>query len=931
MAEIRVLGPVGIVGADGPASLGASKLRRLLAVLAIHAGEALPSDVLIDAVWGTAPPASAMKLLQVYVSQLRKTLPAPVWIRTHGASYGLELGDGTLDAARFERLLNDGRVASAEGNPALAASLIARSLGLWRGPAYGELAYEEFVRAEAARLEELRLVAREQHIDIELALGRHAERLPELASLARTEPLRERLQAQWMLALYRCGRQSEALEVYARARARLRDELGLNPGAELRELQLWILQHDPRLGIAPATVAALASLPAAPNLLLGRAREVAELRELLLREEVRLLVLTGAGGSGKTRLALEAARATATSFANGAVFVGLAPLRDSKLVIESIAQACGMQAVRDAEPLQALIAALRSRELLLVIDNFEHLCAAAPSLVELLAGAPRVTLLVTSRAVLHVSGERVYPVEPLPTDAAVALFCARAREAAPGVAPDASSQRAIPQICARLDGLPLAIELAAARTSVLTPVQLVARLDPRLPLLTGGLHDLPARQQTLRATLEWSHNLLSEAEQRLFRGSAVFAGSFDLTAAEEVCEADLDTLGSLVGQSLVRRRQDGRFAMLETIRELALEELEAAGEAPSTRARHAVYYRQLAESANLREDAEGEQRRDLISADQDNIRAALGWALESDHTEFGLELAVALESYWCTTAAPEGKRWFETLLARASDKPSVAHARALRAYGTATVFVGDHAGAEALYEQSLAAYRALGDERGIAGALHCLAACAGDRRDRVRARRLIEESLEILRRAGPKSEQSAALKVLGKIECDDGNYKLGIELLERAAATAGETGSWFNQGYCLGELCERTFELRRTSATEHYGRRSLALCRKVGDRQTPLFVLTLLARTALEDGRLQHAGRLWGAVEVEQSRAPPGWWMLTPQHDRYNREHYIAPLLAHHSPEFEHGRDEGRQLSLDDAISCALKPDHTALPSSGCA
>ena len=245
------------------------------------------------------------------------------------------MGDGALDVARFERLLGEGRAAAAEDNHTLASSLFGRALGLWRGPAYGELAYEDFAYAEAARLEELRISAREEQLDAELALGHHAELLAELQGRARAEPLRERAQAQAMLALYRCGRQSEALELYAATFARLRGQLGLDPGVELRELQRRILRQDPGLEVVPVSAPA-ASLPAAPNPLLGRERELNELRELLLREDVRLVSLTGAGGSGKTRLALEAARAASSMFANGAVFVGLASLRDPGLVIGSV-------------------------------------------------------------------------------------------------------------------------------------------------------------------------------------------------------------------------------------------------------------------------------------------------------------------------------------------------------------------------------------------------------------------------------------------------------------------------------------------------------------------------------------------------------------------------------------------------------------------
>jgi predicted ATPase/DNA-binding SARP family transcriptional activator len=916
------LGPVELVGVSGPARLGGEKQRRLLAALAIRAGEALPADVLVDAVWGSTPPRSAAKLLQVYVSQLRKLLQPPIAIRTFPGGYVLDCGDGAFDRARFERLLEEGRAAAVEGNPALAASLIARALDLWRGPAFGQLAYENFALGEAERLEELRLIAREEQLEAELALGRHVELLPELQKLAHIHPLRERIQGQAMLALYRCGRQVEALEVYSTTYAHLRDQLGLHPSMELRELQRRILQQDAELATVRSALRPLVSLPAAPNRLVGRARELEELQALLLHEGVRLLVLTGAGGSGKTRLALEAARMASAHFANGALFIELASVRDPKLVPEALARACAVQSAPGSDPLKSLLVALRSRELLLVLDNFEQVRSAGPDIVRLLAGAPRVTVVVTSRAVLHVSGEHVFPVHPLQPAAAVALFCARARAVDHGFAPDAAGDEVIAHLCRRLDGLPLAIELAAARTSLLTLSQLGERLGARLPLLTGGLHDLPARQRTLRATLEWSYELLSAAEQRLFRHLAVFVGGFDLRGAEVVCDAQLDTLGSLVDHSLVQRLPGGRMLMLETLQEFAFEQLSASGEAPEIRRRHAFHFRDVALSANLRDDTGASQHPNLVVEDQDNIRAALDWALESDHIEIGLEVAVALEWFWWTTAAREGRRWFDALFSHpcADQTPPAQYARALRAYGATTVFAGDLDGAETLYRQSLEMFRNLGDEQGAGGTLLCLAANAADRGDVATARGLIEESREILRPFDNRNEQAVALKVLGKVECDEGNYHDGVRSLQRAATLFGETGARFEQAYCLGELCQRAFESGSPIETEAWGRQSLALCQTVGDRQSQLFVLTLLARTALREGRTRQAGVLWGAVEAGQKQAPAGWWTLPPdqKQNHFSPSAYIAPLLAEDDPEFEDGRVEGHSLSLDDAVSAIV-------------
>jgi predicted ATPase/DNA-binding SARP family transcriptional activator len=916
--EVRVLGPLEIVGAGGAVVVGALMQRRLLAALVIHAGQTRSADALIDALWGESPPRSAAKLLQVYVSQLRKILPAGAEIQTHEAGYALALGDeGSLDAVRFERLLAQARDALREGNPALARSLLARALALWRGAAYGELAYEDFARAEADRLEELRLVALEERIEAQLALGQHDELLAELDSLAAEHPLRERLQAQAMLALYRCGRQAEALDLYAAARARLQDDLGLEPGAELRELQRRILQQDPGLAVQPSPVELPSALPSPPNTLLGRERELEELRALLLRDNGRLVVLTGAGGSGKTRLALEAARELSPSFANGAALVGLAPLGDPGLVVAAISQALHVPPVPGQEPLETLARALQPRELLLLLDNVEHLRAAAPSFVELLARAPHLTLLVTSRAVLHLSGEQVYPVEPLRQGAAVELFLARAREADPSFSPDAANEGAIVRICELLDGLPLAIELAASRVRTLSALELLDQLDPRLPLLTAGARDLPARQQTLRSTLEWDYALLDERERRELGRLAVFAGGCTLDAAEAVCATTLDRLCTLLDHSLLRRddtAHGSRYSMLQTIREFALEKLEEAHEAGEIRRRHALHFLALAQSANLAADAEGEQRHEIVIREQHNIRAALEWSLAEDELELGLELAVALENYWVTNAPLEGKRWLGQLLERAAGLHGELCARALRAYGGTTYIFGEYEDASRHYEASLAEYRRLEDERGIGMLLHRLAVDAFRRHDLAGARALNEESLRIHRKTKNKKLEAQPLSLLAQVELQEGHAELAFELLERSATLCAESGFWWGRAGTLLDLAELLLERGRAAASLARAREALPLLALIGDRQGTIYALSFVARLAAETGHPARAGRLWGAVEAEAARGQVGIW-------EQDRDELAPDLSADARTQFERGRQQGWTLSLSEAVAEALEAD----------
>src|SRR4051812_31637669 len=402
-AEIRVLGPVELVGGDDGALPLAAKHRLLLAALLVGQGRIRTVDELLESVWSGSPPASARNLVQVYVSQLRKALPDGIEIVTGDGAYVLEFAPEQLDSARFEWLLSDCEAARRGDNPALAASLANRALALWRGRAFGDLGYEEFARGEAERLEELRLVALEEHLDARIALGRQAEVVAEALALAAENPLRERAHELSMLALYPCGRPADALEHFASLRLRLREQLGLEPGPGLRALQRQILQQDPSLDPATEVAQPAAALPEPTTPLVGRERELAELAALLARRDTRLIVLTGAGGSGKTRLALEAARKAAGSFANGARLVELAPVRDAALLVPTIQHALGVADDADKEPLEALVAAVAPQELLLVVDNAEHLRAGAPSFARLAAAAPRLTLLVTSRAVLHVS------------------------------------------------------------------------------------------------------------------------------------------------------------------------------------------------------------------------------------------------------------------------------------------------------------------------------------------------------------------------------------------------------------------------------------------------------------------------------------------------------------------------------------------------
>ena len=912
--EFRILGELEVIGEDGPIELKAAKQRALLGILLLRANEVVSADSLIDRLWSERPPASAPKLVQVYVSQLRRAL-GDGRIVTRAPGYVLTVEPDELDSARFERLLAEGRAALAEGNATRARRSIGAALELWRGPALADLAFEEFARTDAERLEELRLAALEERIESDLSLGRHDQLVPELGALVDRYPLRERLWRQTMLALYRSGRQAEALECFARARRTLDDELGLEPGEELRQLQAAILRQDDELALEP-TDSRRTNVPAPVAPLLGRETELADLLGLLRDSDVRLVTLTGVGGCGKTRLALEAARAVVEEFANGVFLIELAPLNSADVVPAAIATVLTIPPAAGERSAATVARRLGKEELLLVLDNAEHLPAVGPLLHDLLEAVPRLKLLVTSRTVLHLSGEHVRRVTPLRPEPAVELFLELARAADPQSAPSVEDASLVAEICARLDHLPLAIELAAPRIRTLSLLSLHERLAHRLPLLTGGSRNLPARQQTLRDTIDWSYDLLDDSAQLLLARLGVFAGGFTLESAERVCaegltQPVLDGLTALLDASLVRQRsRAGRFELLETIREYAVERLDALDEVAAIRRRHAEEVLRIAESANLNIESEGEMRHELVIVELDNIRAALDWAFAAAEFELALEIAAALENYWVTSAPVEGKLRLGELLERAGEIPGELRARALRAQGSAAVTFGEYEEGQRLIEASLAEYRRLGDERGVGIVLQRVTGHAIQRGETAEVRALTEEGLRLHEKLGFRKGESVGLGWLGMLELREGNDERGFDLIEQGIVLAAETGFTFWQARLLTELSGLLLERGRYSAAAERAREALALGARMADRQGTIIALAQLARVAAEAGEAGRAGKLWGAIEAEEERGRVGSW-------EDQREAIASKVLAQAGPAFDAGREEGRGLSLQQAVEYA--------------
>jgi predicted ATPase/class 3 adenylate cyclase len=644
------------------------------------------------------------------------------------------------------------------------------------------------------------------------------------------------------------------------------------------------------------------NLPVQATPLIGRGRELKEAGALIGSH--RLVTLTGPGGSGKTRLALQLAAEAVDQFPDGVFWVPLQALRDPALVERAIAASVGAEG--------GLLQHVANKRLLVVLDNFEQVAEAAPVVSSLLAGTPNVKVLVTSREPLHVEPEQRYPVGPLPQEEATLLFVERARAAAPDFRPT----EAVGEICRRLDGLPLAIELAAARVALLGADEILARLDRRLPLLVSRSRDAPARQRTLQATIDWSYELLLPDEQEVFRRLAVFQGSFSLEAAETVCDTDFDHLESLVDKSLARRWASGRLGLLDTIREYALGRLDESAEAEDLRRRHADFFRAVAESANLNVGklAPGGQHLEIAIAEQDNIRGALAWAIGSGSVALGVSIATAMEQFWVLDDPREGMRWFAALLEQPEGAagPLELRAHALRAYGSSTDIAGDNAAAERLYEQSLALFDQLADEHGRAVLLHRLGISAMRRGELDRARELIEASDEIHARAGDRWGQAQTIGTLGAIARDAGDDSRAFELIGRSAALAHDVHvPWWESGM-LAELASVSLNAGRIDEAESTARQSLALAGELRDRSGLVFGVGLLACVAAERGQHERASRLWGAVMAEDAGAPLGGW-------RRHRQALEARIREAAGPEFDHGSAQAQALTLDDAVVLALE------------
>lgn len=707
MIVFSVLGPLRLHRGADELRLGAPKQRALLIRLLLDHGRTVPTDVLVEDLWaGTAPP-SAVRTLQSYVAHLRRSLGEDAGlIRSDaGRGYAIDLTGAGLDSDIAAQRWQDGQRLLAVGEADGAVELFESALSLWQGAPLSDVAYEEFARGRIAELTELRANLVEARAVGLLALDRAPEAIAALEAHVADHPLREGPHGHLMVALYRTGRISDALDVFRRFEDRLADELGLDPTPAIVAVRDAVLRHEPVLAVGVATSSAAEQSGAAaatavsgglastlPRLLhevIGREDDRGRVIEFL--ETSRLVTLVGPGGVGKTTLATAAAQDIAEDQPDDVWFVPLADERDGSRVTGAIGEAIGLAG--DAATIAAVIARLRDRRALLLVDNCEHMTDAVASVVEhVLRSTTHLRVLATSREALGIRGEVQLVVSPLAGDDAVELFMQRAQAVRPEL--DLTPyERDVAAICERLDGMPLAVELAAARVGAITPTAIAARLDDRFGLLNTGSRTAATRHRTLRDVIDWSHDLLSDDEQALFRRLAVFVGGWTLGAAEQVCDLEgrgdgLDRLARLVGQSLVVARDD-RFSMLESIHVYATERLAATREGAELRKRHASWMTDLAtELAPALRGAGQAQALAVLAAEDHNLRAALAWSREHAvaEPELGLGLAAALGWYWYVGRQVDGRAELAAVLQAVEavgEVPDSARAAALEAHSLA--------------------------------------------------------------------------------------------------------------------------------------------------------------------------------------------------------------------------------------------------------
>ncbi|HSK92013.1 MAG TPA: BTAD domain-containing putative transcriptional regulator [Euzebyales bacterium] len=990
--RVLILGRFEVGRGGATLDLGPRLQRAVLARLVLDAGRIVSAEALIEDLWGARPPAKALASVQAYVANLRRVLEpdrpartAASILRTQAPGYLLDLSGHTLDADEFEHHAAAVHALLAQGRAVRAREAADAALALWRGPTLDDLSDLRFAQDAATRLDALRAAVMEDRLEALVESGEHAAAVGQLRGLTREHPLRERGWALLMLALYRAGRAAEALDVYREVAGLLSEELGLDPGNDLRRLQEQILRRDPALdaaatadvaavgdalaaptgpaapdapagraaGAAPDAPAApqapAASLPPDPATeLVGRDGDVAAVAGLI--ETTRAVTILGPGGVGKTRLAVRVAHLVAARFPGGAHFVDLAPLGDADLVLPAVARVLGARERSEGVAVaDVLLEVLGDRRALLVLDNVEHVIAAAPDIAMLVEHAPGVRVLATSRAALRVRGERQYLLAPLdlpdldriPTagdlaaSPAARLFVDRATAVDAGFTLSDDNASAVAAICRRLDGLPLALELAAPWVRTLSPTDLLARLGDALPLLSHGPRDLPERQRTMRETVAWSYDLLEDAERRLLQDLAVFRGGWALDGAEAVASDPAATLTAHAGlqeKSLIRRLPPRRaataprFRMLETIRAFALERLDAQGHLAAARDRHGAHYLAAAERMSPALEAHGQQDAlQWASTELDNLRAAVDWLLSSDRAEDAVRLLWALRWYWYITGTVREPRGWVRAAHRAADRMAPAvRARALVLEAFIEYAVGEWAAAaqimrrldtllDDLHNPPLAAFASqVGAQIAIG---------AGDLRG---ARALALDAAERCRGLDDPCGEGIALLSVVHADLASGRHDAVPELLTRAEALVRRSGAAWMIAYALNMRIGFAEARGTVTAEVERIRESIRLCHRIGDRIAVAYGMSSMAGVLVALDRPGDAVRLMGAaatVRAHSGLAVPN--EVTRAQMQRDADRARAQLGDHG---FTRCWADGRALRIDDAVQLALRASAPAHP-----
>ncbi|WP_167736173.1 BTAD domain-containing putative transcriptional regulator [Nocardioides sp. 503] len=887
---IRVLGPLAVTDSTGARlDIGSPRHREVLAALLVDAGRVVSTDALLERVWGDGTRGATTANLHAVISRLRGRLADSPGVEVVTAPPGYRLeAPGAVDAVTFEERLAAARQAAATGDRRGARVLVRDALDLWHGPAYADI-HRPFALAEAARLDGQRLAAHELAAELDLALGDHDAAVETLSRLVLEQPLREAFRARLMTALYRAGRQADALATYAAGREALAEELGLDPGPGLQELHQRILEQDPAL-LGPERsepAAARTTRPSTPHppepvdpgpappltALLGREREVEYVTALVEESAPRLVTLTGVGGVGKTRLALAVATAARPSFPDSVAVVHLAGLTDPAAVLPAIGRATGLPAVEGLDAFAAVVQHLRPRRALVVLDNAEHLLEAGPRIGQLVASCPHLTVLVTSRTSLRITGESEFQVSPLPlpeaghadltaSSPAVSLFVERATSVSTRFTLTAGNAIEVGAICRRLAGIPLAIELAAARTRLLSPAAILERLDE--VMAGAGARDLPARQRTMHATIDWSYRLLEPEEQRVFRQLSVFVDGFTLDAAREVVSSSapvLTVLESLVEQSLVVPDLDPgplpRFRLLEPVRQHAHSLLDPT-EAAAVDAAHLTYFLRLATDTEPSFRGPGTvEGLALVEREHANFVAAVERAVAAGRSDRAAWLCWALWLFWWLRGdLAEGRRLLEAVLStRVED---AARLRAMAALGAMTFAQGDLLAAR-VWAAGAELGAAVGDTEGQG---HCVAGTgllALAEGDLATADRRFEQATFLCEERGWLWTLTHVWR--GTVRLLQGRPGEAGSLLAVALAAAREREDRLAIYVALFTSAQVSLELDDRVAARAQLAEGIALSQDTGDLANLAYFLDMLAVVESLDGRLTRVPVLHGSAQ----------------------------------------------------------------------